>query len=469
MLNDNNLNPLVTVYITCHNYGEFLSKAIDSVISQLYKNWELFIVNDASHDKTAIVAENYLQKYPNQIKVISNTSILGLQRNANNVLKLSKGRYIVRLDADDWFDEAAILLMVAKLESDEKIGIVYGNYFYTDEKGKIIDIEKQIFISEENDAESMPPPHGACTMVRVRLLKSVGGYSEDIIAQDGWELWYKILHHANAARLTAPLFYYRQHQKSLSRDSKKLLFSRNRILRKISDKREGDYKPSCLAVIPVRESTQNFDGIPYKEIFGKSLLQLAIESAQNASNVTQVAVSSTSKVLEFSEKLEKNKIVSEHMRINRPTNLYNTNFHPRSFLLHAGEVYFEQYGNYPDIIVFLNLHTPLRKSKHVDSAIDTLFVNKSDAVVSVTEVLEPTFMQDGKGLSILNPGRFDNLSHEKEKIFEHKGDVIAVWWEVLRDHSMFGDKISYVQIENDESIKINNEKDIYRLNKEIEK
>lgn len=464
---NNSSNPLVTVYITCHNYGKFLSKAIESVISQLYKNWELFIVNDASQDTTEIIAENYRQKYPKQIKVISNTSTLGLQRNANNVLKLSNGRYIVRLDADDWFDEAAILLMVAKLESDEKIGIVYGNYFYTNEDGKIIDIEKQINITDQNNTEFMPPPHGACTMVRVRLLKSVGGYSEDIKAQDGWELWYKILQHAKASRLVAPLFYYRQHQKSLSRDSKKLLFSRNSILRKISAKREGSYKPSCLAVIPVRESSLNFKGIPYKEIFGKSLLQLAIESAQKATNVTEVAVSSTSKVLEFSQKLENNKVVSEHMRINRPASLYNTTFHPRNFLLHAGEYYKEQYGNFPDIIVFLNLHTPLRDSKHVDSAIDTLFVNKSDAVVSVTEVIEPTFMQDGNGLSILNPGRFDNLSHEKEKIFEHKGDVIAVWWEVLRDHSMFGDKISYVQIENDKSIKVNSEKDIYRLNKEI--
>ena len=44
-------NPLVTIYIPCRNYGKYLSQCINSVISQVYENWELIIVNEGSSDK----------------------------------------------------------------------------------------------------------------------------------------------------------------------------------------------------------------------------------------------------------------------------------------------------------------------------------------------------------------------------------------------------------------------------------
>ena len=53
-----------------------------------------------------------------------------------------------------------------------------------------------------------------------KTLKSMGGYSEEFKAQDGWELWYKILQGSKAAKLVAPLFYYRKHEKSLHEFSK---------------------------------------------------------------------------------------------------------------------------------------------------------------------------------------------------------------------------------------------------------
>ena len=48
-----NINqPLVTIYIVSHNYGNYISKSIKSVLKQTYKNWELYIVNDNSKDNT---------------------------------------------------------------------------------------------------------------------------------------------------------------------------------------------------------------------------------------------------------------------------------------------------------------------------------------------------------------------------------------------------------------------------------
>ena len=462
MENKNNSNPLVTIYIPCHNYGRFLNQALSSIQSQLYKNWELFIVDDASKDATYSIASNFQQLNTNKVKVIKNSDPLGLQKIANKVLSYSNAKYIIRLDADDWLDESAILLMVSKLESDEKLGLVYGNYFYTNESGDVVGVENNLGPSNQ-DQSKIYPPHGACTMVRTRLLKSMGGYSEEFNAQDGWELWYKILQASKAAKLVAPLFYYRKHEKSLSTNSQKLLSSRNNIINKIRTNHQGSYTPSCLAVIPVRESFPDFEGVPYLQIRGKSMLQLAIESAQMAKNVTEVAVTSTSKVLEFSKKLVEKSRVSDHLQIKRPDHLYDTDFNPREVMLHAGEFYYEKYNRYPDIMTFLNLHTPLRQSKHVNSAIDTLIINQCDSVISVSELNEPTFMRGNDGLKILNPGKFVNINYEKEKIYQHKGDIIAVWWEVLKNHNMFGKNIGYIQILDNESFKINRKEDIENL------
>ncbi len=108
--------PLVTVYIPSRNYGKFLEKSVLSVIDQLYLEWELFIIDEGSTDNTKTIAENYQNKYPTKIKLIQNKEPLGLQKLANDLLDIAKGKYIIRLDADDWFHEVALLSLVNKLE-----------------------------------------------------------------------------------------------------------------------------------------------------------------------------------------------------------------------------------------------------------------------------------------------------------------------------------------------------------------
>ena len=457
-------NPLVTVYIPCKNYGHYLTNAVLSVQNQLYKNWELFIVDDASNDGSKTIAENIQKKDPERIKMISNSIPIGLQRIANRVLDLAKGQYIIRLDADDWFDESALLLMVAKLESDYQLGLVYGNFFYTDPDGRVIGVERRRRLGIE-DHSSHLPPHGACTMVRTRVLKAVGGYSEDLNAQDGWELWYKLIHKVKVASLEAPLFYYRQHEHSLSRDTKRLLTARANIFAKTRAKLEGSYVPSCLAVIPVRESYPNFKGVPFRLVGDKSLLQLSIESAQKARGVSEIAVSTDSKsVFDFSKKLITSGKVKGHMFVERPEALAGSHIHLREIMIHSAEQHYLEYGYYPDIVVFLSLHAPFRRAIHVDNAIDLLRINTCDSVVTVCEEREPIFIHGKKGLKLLNPGRFEGLSYERETIYSFNGAVIAVWWDVLKDISLFGEKIGFVEISTQESKQVKSAKDIQTLN-----
>jgi len=450
-----NTTPLVTVYIPCRNYGHFLKQCVESVFSQLYTNWELIIVDEASDDDTVSIAEDFSRNHPDSITFIHNETATGLQNLANTVLGIAKGKYMVRLDADDWLDEGALLLMVAKLEKTPDIGLVYGNYFYTDIDGNVLGAERRHKLGDEDTVGHLPP-HGACTMFRTRSLKAVGGYSEDVNAQDGWELWYKLYSRIGAASLDVPIFYYRQHGNSLSRDSTRLLSARSRIFERISKRLEGDFKPNNVAVIPVRESYPGFEGVPYRKLNGVSLLEIAILSAIKSNKINSVIVSSQSqKVLDFSQQLEIDGRVPSHMRVLREEDEGVSRSLPiRDLMVSAGEHYAAINGVYPDVMAFLSLHAVCRRTEHINKALNVLRITESDTVVSVQEEREPMFAHGENGLKLLNPGRFQELNYDRERLYSFNGSIIATWWEVLREHHLFGEKIAYIEMSTEDSLQV---------------
>ena len=97
-----NKAPLITVYIASHNYGRYLSDAIESVLRQTVEDWELIIIDDGSTDETPQIVDRY-SSHP-RISVFC-TDNIGLPSVCNLALENAKGKYIIRLDGDDIFDE----------------------------------------------------------------------------------------------------------------------------------------------------------------------------------------------------------------------------------------------------------------------------------------------------------------------------------------------------------------------------
>ncbi|MDD4736886.1 MAG: glycosyltransferase [Kiritimatiellae bacterium] len=443
--------PLVTIYIPCHNYGRFLSQSVDSVLAQLYTAWELFIIDDGSTDDTAVIAQAYADKHPEFIKFRRNDTPRGLQRIANEILGVAQGQYIVRLDGDDWLDESALTVLVSRALKEDKPAIIYGSYYYVSEDGQIIAIERQPKLWDE-DCSGIIPPHGACTLVQTRSLKMVGGYSEDITAQDGWELWFKLLGRANTANVATPVFYYRQHGNSLSRSAERLFAARAKIFSRLAEQLHGGYQPKILAVLPVRESYPHFKGVPYAELCGRSLMERAIAEAQAVPMVTDVMVTADSRaVLDFGTELERQDKVGAHLRVLRPPELCGDYIHLLSILIHAGEQFEVLRGESPDIVLFLNLHAVRRTALMIAKSIDTLLVTQSDTVVSVVEERDPVFVHSEKGIKLIGNGRFDNLHHRSEQLFRFNGSVIASWWDVIQNGALWGGRTGYIQMTRQES------------------
>ena len=113
-----NFSPLITVYITNFNYGRYLNKSIKSVLSQTYLNYELIIIDDGSTDNSKNIIEKY--RHLKNVKIIYQKN-RGLNFTNNIALNLSRGKYITRLDADDWLDENFLQVMVNNLKKIKKL------------------------------------------------------------------------------------------------------------------------------------------------------------------------------------------------------------------------------------------------------------------------------------------------------------------------------------------------------------
>ena len=220
--------PLVTIYLVNHNYGRFLKRSIDSVLSQDFLDFELIIIDDGSTDHSNEILINYEQI--DKVNVVRQKN-KGLSVTNNIALKMSSSHYIMRLDADDYLLKNALSVLTSRMEADPDLALVFPDYYEVDEYGEILhrvkrhDFEKDVTLYDI-------PAHGACTMFRRDVLRDVGGYDENITRQDGYDIWLKIAYRYKVANINEPLFYYRKHPKSLTQDESALLDTQAKILKK---------------------------------------------------------------------------------------------------------------------------------------------------------------------------------------------------------------------------------------------
>lgn len=131
-------SPLVTVVITCYNYGHYLDRAIRSVKSQTYQNYQLIVVNDGSEDDTAQVCA----AYPDVEYV--NTKRVGVSMARNTGILFSKGAYLLFLDADDWLYPNALELQLYYFKQFPEIAFVAGGFDRVGDNGELLSVQPEL-------------------------------------------------------------------------------------------------------------------------------------------------------------------------------------------------------------------------------------------------------------------------------------------------------------------------------------
>lgn len=198
---------LISVYITNHNYDKYLKQSIESVLDQTFQDFELLIIDDGSTDNSREIIEQY-RDHPKISIIYQNNK--GLNITNNIAMRASNGKYLMRLDADDFLEKEALEKMSSALESDGELGLVFPDYYYVDAEGNRTGIEQRHNFEKEVSLYDQPA-HGACTMIRLQFLKELGGYNESFTCQDGYDLWIKFITHHKVSNINIPLFSYRRH------------------------------------------------------------------------------------------------------------------------------------------------------------------------------------------------------------------------------------------------------------------
>ena len=142
------MTPLISINIVTHNELKYLSACIGSILSQTYKNIEIFLVDNASYDGTI---EFIKKNYP-RIKIIPNRENLGYTGGHNKAIKISKGDFFMPINPDVVLETTYIEELVRAINTDEKFGMACGKLYRMKEKGektRIIDSVGMCFISNQ--------------------------------------------------------------------------------------------------------------------------------------------------------------------------------------------------------------------------------------------------------------------------------------------------------------------------------
>lgn len=124
-----NKKPLVSIYTCAYNSEKFLINAMESVFSQsIFNDCEYILIDDHSSDRTYELM-SYFSIESSKISAYRNTRNLGLSSSSNIALSKAKGKYIIRIDSDDYFSyEDAIKNMVERMEFTNSEIIYPDNY-----------------------------------------------------------------------------------------------------------------------------------------------------------------------------------------------------------------------------------------------------------------------------------------------------------------------------------------------------
>jgi len=193
-----NFIPIVSIVIPTYNHSNFLSKALESVLNQTYKNWEVIIIDNNSTDGTDKIINKYDDPRIKYLK-INNNGIIAKSRNLG--IEAAQGEWIAFLDSDDWWTEDKLKTCIDEI--NENVDLLYHDL-------EVINKSKSYFKKKKYKGYQLKKPIlidlliGAITngnaiaqssvMLRKNLFIKIGGIDENkkLVGAEDYNTWLQI-------------------------------------------------------------------------------------------------------------------------------------------------------------------------------------------------------------------------------------------------------------------------------------
>lgn len=211
--------PDVSVIIPTYNQELYIARCLRSIIGQSFdeKKYEIILINDKSTDKTKKILNIFKEK----IKIINNKKRFGLPKSINIGIKKSTGKYVVRLDSDDYVNRDFLKILYLYMSHNPEIDAVSSDYYLVN--------DKEIILEKKNSLKS---PIACGIMFKIDQLIEIGLYDEKFFVREDKDLRYRFLKKFKITRIPLPLYRYRRHKNNITNN--KVMMKKH--LKKFKDK-----------------------------------------------------------------------------------------------------------------------------------------------------------------------------------------------------------------------------------------
>lgn len=210
---------MISVVMPAYNASPFIASAIESILSQTFRDFELIIVDDGSTDNTREIVKGYVE-LDRRVRLIQNNHG-GLCQTINAGINESRYPWVARMDADDIALPERFEKQLKAVNDNNKL-VVLGTYaHHINSKGEVLSLIQQGWLTEEEfhtyrEEGHLPfVIHPTALMKKDTLLK-VGGYDPRFKAAEDFELFERMANYGLILAIPEPLLLYRVHSQSFS-------------------------------------------------------------------------------------------------------------------------------------------------------------------------------------------------------------------------------------------------------------
>lgn len=192
---------LISVIITCFNKERFISDAIEGALKQKGNfDLEILIIDDCSKDSSFKIIKNYHKNNCDVIKIFKNDTNLGITKTWIKICKEAKGKYIARLDGDDyWIDEWKLNKQLNLLQNNKKSKWCNSDFNFVDKDNNIIqhDCFKNKYVNFVDSYEKLLTTKGftnpSTWLIDSKLLNQVNSKIDEYAVDDTYNISMELL------------------------------------------------------------------------------------------------------------------------------------------------------------------------------------------------------------------------------------------------------------------------------------
>ena len=220
--------PIVSVIVPNYNHAQFLPRRLESILSQMFADFEVIYLDDASTDNSDRVVAPFL--VDRRIRVIHNAINSGNAfKQWNRGVREARGEYVWIAEADDWAEPTLLSRLVPLLDQNPQVGIAYCQSIEVDGWGRILrsfdywtaDLDQErwrhdfIASGPEECAQYLVVkntiPNASGVLFRRSVFEQIGGAIETMKLSGDWITWVRMLLVSDLAFVSEPLNYFRRH------------------------------------------------------------------------------------------------------------------------------------------------------------------------------------------------------------------------------------------------------------------